>query len=66
MITNKQRKKIADKFRKYSEHFPNWYSCTTLIALTLNDVLGTDISVVDYESVMGILADLIERKDDNG
>lgn len=66
MITDEQRKKIVSRFRSYSEDFPHWYSCDGLIAKTFDDVLGTYIYGYDYEKIMGILADLIERKDDNG
>lgn len=60
MITDEQREKIVARFRNYSEHFPNWYSCDALIAKTFTDVFDTDVASYDYEQIMGILADLIE------
>lgn len=62
MITDEQREKIADRFRRYGGHFPNWHSCDALIAKTLTDVLGIYVADYDYEQIMGILADLIECK----
>ena len=62
MITDEQREKIVDRFKRYSGHFPNWYSCDALIAKTFTDVLGIYVSDYDYEQIMDVLADLIECK----
>lgn len=62
MITDEQREKIVDRFRKYSEHFPNWYSFDTLLIHTFEDVLGVHVKSYDYEQIMSILVELMENR----